>query len=94
VTQAEGDGRVATAYLPTLQIDGLDEPVLQVLDEADGEPLYTLRLNEPTFRPAVFREGGTYTVRVGDGEQWLETLDGVEPLPSGEEATRVMELGD
>jgi len=94
VTQADGDGRTATAYLPTLQIDGLEAPVLQVVDETSEETLYTLRLNEPTFRPAVFREGGTYAVRIGDGEQWLETLDGVEPLPSGEEATRVVELGD
>lgn len=92
VAQADGDGRTAAAHLPTLDIRGLDEPVVQVVDEAGGETLYTLRLPASTFRPEVFRAGGTYTVRVGDGDRWMETLAGVEALAADEEATRVVDL--
>ncbi|MEF8817439.1 MAG: alkaline phosphatase D family protein [Salinibacter sp.] len=92
VTQADGDGREPAAYLPALDIRGLDEPVVQVIDDASGEPLYTVRRDESTVRPAVFREEGTYTVRLGDGARWLRTLESIDPLPPGEQATRVVEV--
>lgn len=92
VTQADGDGRTAAAYLPTLEIEGLDEPVVQVIDETTKEPLYTFRLGEPAFRPPVFREDGAYTVRLGDGERWLQTLDGLQPLSPDEQETQSIDL--
>lgn len=92
VTQVDGDGREAAAHLTRLDIQGLDEPVVQVIDEVDDEPLYTFRLEEPTFRPPVFREDGSYTVRLGDGERWLKTLDGLQPLSPDEQQTRSIDL--
>ncbi|MFB6271563.1 MAG: alkaline phosphatase D family protein, partial [Salinibacter sp.] len=92
VTQADGDGREAAAHLPQLDVQGLDEPVVQVIDEENGEPLYTFRLGEPTFRPPVFRANGSYTVRLGDGERWLKTLDGLQPLSPGQQQTRSIDL--
>jgi len=92
VAQADGDGRTAAAALPELDIRGLDQPVVQVVDESNGETLYTLRLATPTFRPSVFRDRGTYTVRIGDGEQWLETLTGVQALPPDQRRTQTVEV--
>ena len=40
-----------------------DDPVVQVVDQADGEVVYTLRINGKTFRPSV-RKAGVYTVTV------------------------------
>jgi len=42
---------------------GLNDPVLQVIDQAGGEIVYTLRIKGGSFTPKVFREG-TYTVKV------------------------------
>ncbi len=53
-------------FLPKLSIENAENPVVQIID-ADGEVIYTLRINGRTFQPHVFREG-TYLVRVTDTE--------------------------
>lgn len=81
VSQEDNYGRRASAYLPSLRIEGMDDPVVQVVDEASGEVVYTLRINGTTFRPKVFK-AGTYTVRVGEpGTPKLKVLKGVKSLP-------------
>ena len=72
--------RKAVAWLPTLKIAGLDMPVVQVIDEATGERIYSIRLKdgETTFRPKVFEEG-MYSVKVFDPDAKKEkTLTGSE----------------
>jgi hypothetical protein len=64
VTQESNYGRKPIAWLPELQTDEPD-PVVQVIDEASGEVVYTLRIKGTTFRPKVFR-AGTYTVKIGE----------------------------
>jgi phosphodiesterase/alkaline phosphatase D-like protein len=39
------------------------DPVVQVIDDASGEPVYTLRIQGKTFRPTVWKDG-TYTVKM------------------------------
>lgn len=56
--------------LPPLPDPGFDDPVVQVVDEASGEVVYTLRIRGRTFRPRVFRPG-LYTVRVIDPDRGL-----------------------
>ena len=41
------------------------DPVVQVVDEATGEVVYTLRIKGTAFTPRVFK-AGTYTVKVND----------------------------
>ncbi len=60
-------GRQAKAYLPTLDVAGMDNPVVQVIDESNGELVYALRVAGNRFRPHVFAEG-KYMVRVLDPE--------------------------
>ena len=81
IAQADNYGREAAAYLPTLDVTGLPNPVVQVIDEANGEVAYTLRINGTSFRPKVFREGA-YTLKVGEPDAGkMKTLTGVRAIP-------------
>lgn len=62
-TQLDQYGREARAWLPELVVDGVENPVVQVVDEALGEVVYTLRIQGTKFRPKVFRPG-LYTILV------------------------------
>jgi len=78
VTQEDNYGRKAAAYLPMLQVAGQVNPVVQVVDESNGEIVYTLRINGTSFRPKVFKDG-TYTIHVGEGET-RKTFKGVKSV--------------
>jgi len=67
VDQADNYGRQATAWLPTIEVAGARDPVVQVVSQASGEVVYTLRIKGTSFRPKVFA-AGLYTVHVGEGE--------------------------
>jgi len=77
--QQDNYGRTPTGYLPRLEVSGQVNPVVQVVDEASGEIVYTLRISGSNFVPEVFGSG-PYTVRVGDGTPggW-KTLSGLVP---------------
>jgi alkaline phosphatase D len=60
-------GRKAVAHLPALNVTGAKNPVVQVLDEAGKEVIYSLRVPASGFRPPVFAPG-KYTVRVTEPE--------------------------
>jgi hypothetical protein len=79
IHQLDNYGRKAVAYLPTLNVSGMDDPVVQVIDESDGQVVYTLRINGCQFRPKVFCEG-KYTVKVGDQNGRMKKLTGVNAL--------------
>ncbi len=63
--QEDGFGRTPWGYLPSLEIVGMADPVVQVVSEAGGEIVYTLRIKGSRFTPKVFRPG-VYTLRVGE----------------------------
>jgi hypothetical protein len=90
ISQADNYGRKAVAYLPTIEVTGMTNPVVQVIDEAGKEIVYTLRINGTTFRPKVFR-AGTYTIRVGEpNTDKMRTLAGVQSI--GADAKEVIEI--
>ena len=91
IHQLDNYGRKAAAYLPTLKIDGMDDPVVQIVDEKTGEIVYTLRINGTEFRPKVFHDG-TYTIRVGDQAQRNREIHGVKSLPPEETAELHIQL--
>jgi hypothetical protein len=73
-------GRAAVAHLPTLDIKGVKNPVVQVIDETDGEIVYTLRIQGPTFRPKVFDNNANYTLIIGEPSMnKTKTLTGIRP---------------
>jgi len=80
IKQTDNYGRKAVAYLPTLKISGLKNPVVQIVDQADGISVYTLRIQGNEFRPKVFKKG-KYTIIVSDGDKKSKKLTDVEALP-------------
>jgi len=82
VAQMDNYNRKPAAHLPTLKFSGIARPVVQVVEEATGEVVYTLRIAGDSFRPKVFTVGA-HTIRVGREQPGEKELKGVKP---GEEA--------
>jgi hypothetical protein len=63
IRMEENDGRKVFGHLAEIVSDTAD-PIVQVINEADGDILYTLRIQGRHFRPHVYAPG-SYTVKVG-----------------------------
>jgi len=82
IKQEDNYGRKAVAYLPTIQVRGMKNPVVQVIDESNQKIVYTLRINGTSYRPKVFKTG-MYTVKIGEpGTDKMKTLKGLRSLAS------------
>jgi len=72
-------------YLPTLEVSGLQDPVVQLVNETSGEVIYTIRAEGTTFRPKVFDASATYTLVVGEPDTGeTQRLAGLSIAPEGE----------
>jgi hypothetical protein len=81
IAQEDNYGREALAWLPTLHFSaGWENPVVQIVDEYDGQIVYTLRIRGREFSPKVFRVG-TYAVRIFPGALQRE-FTGVKSSPT------------
>ena len=80
ITQEANYGRKAAAHLPEIIIAGLDKPVVIIINEKTNEIIYSIRLNQNTFRPKVFDASISYIVKVGepDVDVW-QVKKGVKP---------------
>ncbi len=58
------DGRTVAGYLPELAFSSLNNPVVQVIEQASGDVLYTVRVQGNRFQPRVYK-AGAYTVKYG-----------------------------
>lgn len=71
--------RPAKGLLPTLKVKGMDNPVVQVINQDNKEIVYTLRVHGNEFQPKVFADG-KYTVRVGEqGTPMMREFRDLEP---------------
>ncbi len=85
VRQADQYGREAVAWLPQVEVSGLENPVIEIVDERTGERVYTLRIKGRRFRPKVFAEG-PYTIRVGEPDRPVfQKKIGVEATPDNDD---------
>jgi hypothetical protein len=76
--QADNYGKKAGAYLPILNISGLHDPVIQIIDEQTEKILYTIRVNSRIFHPKVFKKG-FYTIKVGEpGTDMIKILPHIQ----------------
>ncbi len=92
ITQEDNYGRQAFGYLPTVSVAGTDNPIVQVVDEANGKVVYTLRINGHMFRPKVFADS-RYTVKVGQGTlENTKSLNGLRVIPDGESVIIIVQL--
>jgi 3',5'-cyclic AMP phosphodiesterase CpdA len=64
VRNDDNDGRRPVAWLPELIFDGIERPVVQVIAEATGEMLYTIRVRGNRVQLHVYSPG-SFTVKVG-----------------------------
>ena len=71
ISQSDNDGRKVIGWLPALESETKSKPVVQVVDEANGEVLYTVRASANRFVAPVY-SSGPFTIKVGD--QRPETL--------------------
>jgi alkaline phosphatase D len=86
----ENYARKPVAYLPTLRFHGMEDPVVQVVDEADGKIVYTLRIKGTEFRPWVFAPG-SYTINAGEpGTAAFKTFRDVRAV--AKEAESIIEV--
>lgn len=76
ISQEDNYGRQPLAYLPTLKISDMEDPVIQVIDEDLNSIVYTIRIKGNTWRPKVFRDA-SYTIKIGEGDS-IKTLKGVK----------------
>ncbi len=76
IDQQDNYGREAVAYLPMIEVVGVGNPVVQIIDESTHDIVYTIRINNSTFHPKVYKMG-KYTIKVGEGEK-MKQLTNVE----------------
>ncbi|MEO1511641.1 MAG: hypothetical protein AAFU70_06185, partial [Planctomycetota bacterium] len=79
IDQADNYGRRPAGYLPMIEVDGIDEPVFEVVDQQTGEVVYTIRANEPRMQPHVFDRSSVYTVHVSGQPGPRRTLTDLRP---------------
>ncbi len=90
VDQLDFQPLAPTAWLPTLEISGMQDPVVQVLDETTGEPIYTVRIKGTTFRPPVFAPR-PHALIVGEpGTDRVRRLNGLEP--AGQDSGQIVRI--
>ena len=78
VNQEDNYGRKAKAWLPTISVKGLTDPVVQVVNEQTKQIVYTLRIKGTEFSPKVFAVGN-YTLNVGEqGTSKWESFKGIK----------------
>ena len=70
VNQLDNYGRKAIAYMPEIIVSGMENPVIQLINEKNNEIIYTLRINGNTFKPKVF-EKGSYSIKVSDPDKQI-----------------------
>ncbi len=64
INMTDNDGRKPVGRLPAIELNGVERPVVQVIDQSSEEILYTVRAPETGFRPPVYSEG-PFTVKLG-----------------------------
>ncbi|WP_373495238.1 alkaline phosphatase D family protein [Aquiflexum sp.] len=65
ISQADNYGRKAVGFLPILDLSGIQNPVVQLINDQSGEIEYSLRVRWKSFRPKVY-EKGKYTLNIQD----------------------------
>jgi hypothetical protein len=82
-------GRERTQHLPTIDVRGVHDPVVRVVDEQSGETVYTIRITGNRFRPWAFSPG-IYTVYVGEpGTEHWKSLEGLESTPQPSDSVAI-----
>lgn len=79
ISQFDNYGRKASSYLPTITVEGIENPVIEIRDEKTGELVYCVRILGSEFKAKVFKNT-TYKIILKDTERdIMKVLNGVLP---------------
>jgi hypothetical protein len=85
------DGRKVAGWLPELVFEGVENPVVQVVEEATGDILYTVRIQGDRFQPRVY-SAGRYTVKAGRDKPNVATIAGLVAADKAASGRRSLRL--
>lgn len=91
VPMENNDGRKVAAWLPELVFESGINPVVQVVEDATNEVLYTVRAQAGRFHPRVYSTG-KHSIRIGLDRPDKVVLADVEPKPKAESGQKVVRL--
>ena len=66
ISQEENYNRKAKEFLPQITVQGINNPVVKIFNEATSDLVYTIRLNKQTFKAKIFDNSVTYTIKIGE----------------------------
>ena len=92
VAMKDNDGRKPFGWLPEVQIVGVADAVVQVVEESSGDVLYTVRSNGATFQAPVYADG-LYTLNVGRDSADSVSMTGLKPGKQGSQPPIRIEPG-
>ena len=91
VAMDANDGRKVTGWLPELIFEGIENFVVQVIEEATGEIFYTIRAQGTRFQPRVYA-AGKYTVKIGPempNANTIKSLEAGEKVSAGQPTVKL-----
>jgi hypothetical protein len=91
VAQEANDGREVIGWLPELVMEDADNAVVQVIEEASGEILYTVRVRGTRFQPRVYAPG-KHTIQIGRDKPGAATFAALEGKPKATAGTLTVKL--
>lgn len=91
VDMDQNDGRKVAGYLPEIVFEGIQNPVVQVVENSTGEVLYTIRIQGERFQPRVYA-AGEYTIKAGKDRPDAATLQATAEAESTKAGSRTLKL--
>lgn len=89
INVADNYGRKVAAWLPKLSVTGVENPVIEVIREDDGELIHIQRIVGGEYQPGVF-DVGSFTVRISEPESGkTKELNGLRALARNEETIEI-----
>jgi hypothetical protein len=89
ISQFDNYGRKALSYLPTITVEGVENPVIEIRDEKTEELVYCVRILGKEFKPKVFKNS-SYKIILKDTDTDIEkVLNGILPGDNTDEKVMV-----
>jgi hypothetical protein len=91
VAMENNDGRQVAGWLPELVFENGANPVVQVIEDATGDILYTVRTRGGRFHPRVYSTG-KHTIKLGADKPDVQTIAALEPKPKAESGQQSVKI--
>jgi alkaline phosphatase D len=91
IDREDNFAKKGVAWLPLVVVEGMSNPVVQVVAEESGEMIYTVRVRGTEWHPRVFTKTGQFTLRVGEPGADFREYRGLRPATR--EAAGVLRVG-